>query len=128
MKSSAVYLRWVVLFAYAGLIFFLSSREIPPAFLPPIPHIDKLAHVLEYGLLAVLCFRALWCERGRPTPFWVLILGVVLTMVYGAADEFHQYFIPTREFSWLDLAADGVGAAMASALWEPVTGKFRWLR
>jgi VanZ family protein len=128
MKSSAVYARWVVLFAYAGLIFFLSSREIPPGYLPPIPHIDKLAHLIEYALLAVLCFRALWPDPEHPTPFWVLILGVVLTTVYGAADEFHQYFIPTREFSWLDLAADGVGAAIASALWEPVTGKFRRLR
>jgi len=128
MRSSAVYLRWVLLFAYAGLIFFVSSREIPPGLVPPIPHIDKVAHVLEYALLAALAFRALWPDTGRPTPLWVLVAGVALAVVYGAADEFHQYFVPTRECDWADLAADGVGSAIAAAVWEPLTSKFRWLR
>jgi VanZ family protein len=128
MRSSRVYLRWGELFAYAGLIFYVSSREIPPGLIPAIPHIDKAAHLVEYAILAGLLFRALWPDVERPTPTWVLVLGVVLSTVYGAADEFHQYFVPTRECNWTDLAADGVGAAMAAALWEPVTGKFRRLR
>jgi VanZ family protein len=128
MTSSGVTLRWGELFAYAGLIFFVSSRAIPPGIVPPIPHIDKAAHLAEYGILAGLTFRALWPDAERPTPTWVLVLGVALSTVYGATDEFHQYFVPTRECSWMDLAADGAGAAIASALWEPVTGKFRWLR
>jgi VanZ family protein len=128
VKSSAVYIRWGTLFAYAGLIFYVSSREIPPGLVPAIPHMDKIAHAVEYALLGAFCFRALWCVPESPTPLWVLVLGVVLSTVYGASDEFHQYLVPTRECSWSDLSADGVGAAIAAALWEPLTGRFRWLR
>jgi len=126
-SSGDVCVRWLMLIAFGGLIFVLSSRPLPAEYVPPIPHFDKLAHCVAYGLLAMLCFRAFWLKTGRSAPIWVLLLGASVATAYGALEEFHQIFVPTREFSWLDMIADGVGAALAAALWEPLTHKYAWL-
>ena len=129
MKSkTGNYVRWAVLFAYAGLIFLGSSRPLPAEYIPRIPHIDKAMHFVAYGILAMLSFRALWPDAEAPVPAWVLVLGAALATVYGAADEFHQVFVPTRAFSFFDMAANGAGAAVAAALWEPLGRRYRWLR
>jgi VanZ family protein len=127
-SSATVFIRWAAALVYAVLIFILSSHPIPPGFVPRLPYFDKLVHFLAYGLLAVLLFRALWPDESRPIPLWLLVLGVVLATVYGAAEEFHQNLVPTRECDWLDMAANGAGAAVAAAAWEPLTATFRWLK
>ncbi|HET6343486.1 MAG TPA: hypothetical protein VFH51_01085, partial [Myxococcota bacterium] len=43
--------RYIPAVAWAGLIFFLSSREHLPDVLP-VPGSDKLAHASVYGVLA----------------------------------------------------------------------------
>ena len=87
-----------------------------------------LIFVVAYGILARLCFCALWCDTAHPVPAWVLILGVVLATVYGAGEERHQSFILWRESSRINLAADGVGAAVAAVVWEPLTRRYKGLR
>ena len=39
------------------------------------------------------------------------LLGIVLaaTLIYGASDEIHQYFVPGRNASWTDWLADTLG-------------------
>jgi len=120
--------RWVTLIVYAALIFAVSSRPLPLDYVPRIPHFDKLMHLAAYGVMAMLCFRVFWQDREHPAPGWVLILAAVLTTVYGAVAEFHQIYVPRREFDWLDIAANGVGAALAVALWEPLTRRYAWLK
>lgn len=127
-NSTSVLMRWAMVLAYAGLIFVISSRPIPPEYVPRVRHFDKLLHVIAYGLLAMMCFRALWPNVEQPMPFWVLALGAVMTTVYGALEEFHQSFVPARECSLWDMAANGVGAALAAALWEPLTHRYHWLK
>ena len=126
-RESSLVVRWVILVACAGLLFLGSSRPIPPEYVPRIPYIDKLAHLVAYGLLAMLCFRALWPAREDPAPLWVLIFGAALATAFGAAMEFYQDVV-SRQFEWLDMAANGVGAALAAALWEPLTHRYDWLR
>jgi VanZ family protein len=36
----------------------------------------------------------------------------LLTVFYGATDEYHQSFVPTRDASFLDLAADAIGGLL----------------
>ncbi len=99
--------RWLITIAYAGFIFFLSSRTWSG--LPAVPYGDKALHwILYFGLggLLVWALRAT-ALKGRPVLFRVAFLAALL---YAASDEFHQLFVPGREFSLLDLLADAAGA------------------
>lgn len=69
----------------------------------------KLTHLSEYGLLALLWFRALLASPDRSPRFaaW-LALGVCLTCAF--LDEAHQSMLLTRTGSARDLVLDAAGA------------------
>lgn len=93
---------------YAGLIFFLSSQS---SF--PVPRgifsFDKVIHLVEYAVLALLVARAL-----RPWPH-AAFGAIVLATLYGVSDEFHQSFVPGRSSDPYDAIADGLGALLGAA-------------
>ncbi|HUU43612.1 MAG TPA: VanZ family protein [Planctomycetota bacterium] len=120
--TGSVCLRWLAVFAFASALFIASELPPPQIAIAPFPYFDKLLHVAAYGVLAMLLFRALWADETRPTPTAVLVLAVVLATLYGVSDEFHQIFTG-REFDVWDMAANGLGAAAAAALWDPITAK-----
>lgn len=87
------------------LIWTLSSRpgdsiSIPGGF-------DKLAHFVEYAVLGFLLGKGL----GRPL-WWAALLAAV---AWGGIDEWHQSWVPLRDSSALDVAADGLGALIGVA-------------
>ena len=117
MKRFLLY--WIPLLAWMGLIFALSAQpDLPrPPGLLLEKLFDKAAHVVTYGILAWLLLRAL---RLRCSLSAALLIAVVaLVVAYGIGDEYHQSFVPGRDASLADVAADGVGAAlaMAAAAW-----------
>ena len=73
--------------------------------------IRKLAHMLEFGLLATLCFLFLLTWRGKLLWRYAVALGVAL--VYAAADEFHQLFRDGRGGLLSDVLIDFLGAFIA---------------
>ncbi len=79
----------------------------------PFPLYDKVAHVSEYALFAILLYRALNGTLNGIDFLWVAIITVIITLGYGMSDEFHQSFVPTRIPDVKDLAADGFGAVVA---------------
>jgi VanZ family protein len=97
----------------AALLFYLSSQR---AILPETRGWDKVAHFLAYGLLGLLIARALHGGSG-PVRVRLALAAVALATLYGASDELHQRFVPGRDASLLDLAADLLGAAGGAALW-----------
>ncbi len=105
--------RWGLALAWMALIFFLSAQ-------PDLPHpesswldllISSGAHLFFYGVLALLLGWAL----GGSAPGLIVAFG--LTLLYGISDEVHQAFVPGRHPDALDLANDGLGAAVALAGW-----------
>jgi VanZ family protein len=108
---------WMPVLLYASVIFYLSSLPHPEDTLPELlvkRLSDKLLHLVEYGICAALCYRALrWAAGPRLAP-QAVILTIVAASVYGATDEIHQAFVPFRESSWLDWAADTVGATIGA--------------
>jgi VanZ family protein len=103
---------------YACGIFVLSSLSHPPM-VPAweLPHLDKLYHILAYGGLTFLLIRALSLSYATPPCTSLALWAVILAIVYGASDEFHQAFTPDRMVSVYDLLADAMGASVVASVW-----------
>ncbi len=93
----------------------LVATSIPNLHVPAPEGSDKVVHFLMYCMLAFLSHRALVAPSRRA--LFVLVGTVALL---GAADEWHQQFIPGRSMDVRDWAADAtgglVGAVMAAAV------------
>jgi VanZ family protein len=53
------------------------------------------------------------------------ILAIGITSLYGASDEFHQFFTPNRSVEILDWLADTAGAATAGFLWQIISSRWQ---
>jgi VanZ family protein len=74
----------------------------------------KGAHMAEYMVLALLCWRALMAGKLG----WsrsVAILAVAISIAYACSDEFHQTFVDGRSGSPLDVLIDTIGALIGIA-------------
>lgn len=98
-------------------IFVLSHQPGDNLPLPALPGIDKVAHMVVYGLLAAALIRAFGQRMRQLRPGLVVMLTVLCCLVYGITDEFHQSFIPGRFVSGLDVLADTVGALLVGVAW-----------
>ena len=110
--SLAAVVRWAPMLIWATMIFVLSSMSRLPA--PPGGFSDKDAHFVTYGVLSVLFVWAITDRAPSRTTWTVAATAVVLAAIYGASDEWHQSFVPGRDVSALDLAADIAGATLAA--------------
>ncbi len=101
--------------AWAGLIFLLSS--IPASKMPKLAHYinDKVEHAGEYFIFGVLLYRAFEPARNRNRFSWFrLIIPVLIVIVYGLSDEYHQGFVPGRSVDLRDVMADTTGGLLAA--------------
>jgi VanZ family protein len=116
-----VFWYWVPVALYAGVIFFLSAQSYPEEQLPSFlleDVSDKVLHGVEYGILALLCYRAFRWATGSAVAQQAVVLAIVAASVYGVTDEVHQFFVPFRESSWQDWLADTIGAAIGAISWR----------
>jgi VanZ family protein len=101
---------------WAGVIFVGSS--IPQLTNEKVglpPGADKVVHVIEYAVLAILFCRGFGVRQlGGSVSVWLLVVAICLAV--GAIDEYHQRFIPGRESDLLDFSADAAGIAMGTAI------------
>ncbi|MBW1707693.1 MAG: VanZ family protein [Deltaproteobacteria bacterium] len=103
---------------WMAIIFGLSSLQDLPG--PSLFYAqDKLAHVLVFGVLGFFFSRS-FRPRDENLSFTRVLLVTLMVAVYGGFDEAHQMFVPGREASLGDLAADTVGGFLA--------GIFFWKR
>lgn len=81
--------------------------------------IRKGGHVTEYGVLALLCLRALTRSSRLVAPVrsWPTAVRVlVICALYAVSDEIHQSFVPSRYGSSWDVLIDVLGAASGLAV------------
>ena len=112
---------WLPPALLAGVIFVLSSlSQVPGATYVQ----DKLAHLTVFGLLCLLTLRA---RHGgfKPLAPRAATSAFALVVLWGVLDEVHQYFVPGRDASARDVAADALGAALAVAVWAVWRGTAR---
>ncbi len=106
---------WLPVGAYCLLIFIQSSLPSPVS-TRAVPLGDKLLHLAGYALLGALFFQALRASRPTAPRRVIWRLSALAAALYGATDELHQAFVPTRSGDLLDLAADAVGALLGAGL------------
>lgn len=101
--------------AWAGLVFYLSSKSDPlPFSISSFVGEDKVLHACAYGVLGALL--ALAAGGGRFQGRRAVVLAAALASLYGVTDELHQSFVPGRDTSAGDWAADTVGGLAGAAL------------
>ena len=94
-----------------ALIFYVSAQ---PQVGPELGVFDlllrKLAHMVEYGLLWLLWWRAL-DRRAAP--------AAGISFLYACSDELHQTFVDGRHGTPVDVLIDSAGIAIAwIATWK----------
>ncbi len=101
----------------ASIIDAILGHPLPPSQFDVLHFVvRKAGHLTEYGILGALLFRAI---RGERFERWSLRWGfsaVALATIVGAADEWHQAFVPSRTASPLDVLIDTIGATIAQIL------------
>ena len=114
---------WVPVALYAGAIFYLSAQSHPEDQLPSFlleDVSDKVLHAVEYGILALLCYRAFRWAAGPAVARQAVVLAILTASAYGITDEAHQFFVPFRESSWQDWLADTIGAVIGAVSWRSI--------
>lgn len=133
---AAAPLRYGPALLWMGLIFFFStdlfsSGETGRFLLPLLARLfpwaapetlellhgglRKVGHLTEYGVLALLWYRA----RADRTAAWApeaARLALLVAVAYAVMDEGHQAFVASRSGSVVDVAIDAAGAAAALLL------------
>jgi VanZ family protein len=95
------------------VLWMLSSNPLPAGSdLPPIPHLDKVAH-FGYFFVGGSLIAAFLYRSAPASPRWSFmgLIAVLIVAAVGALDEYHQTFVEGRSgndpWDWL---ADVIGA------------------
>ncbi len=141
MRRAEVVRYWVPAVVWSAALLWMSGSAGSPGLtarilewiVPPVsPQFEpvhfllrKTGHLLAYGLLGVLDFRAVRGARGGWTPRWS-IAAVVLATLIAALDEWHQSMVPVRTGTPWDVMIDCAGAVLAQ-LGLRVVGRGSWV-
>ncbi len=106
---------WLPPLIWMGVIFYFSSypkvsitQNSLFAFI-----IFKSLHVIEYGILYFLLFRAFYSLEKMKLNFrYKVIFTFLAAIFYALSDEIHQTFIPTREGRLRDVFIDTAGMVL----------------
>jgi hypothetical protein len=121
--------QWGPPVAVMAAIFYFSSRTgdqlntLLPFFQELIPGMQGFdwGHFVAYFILGL---TFLWAVSGERPGWKAMVLAVLLCLLYGMTDEYHQRFVAGRMSDWKDLRNDGIGATIAMLLVSlPAAGK-----
>ncbi len=110
---------WLPPVLYVGLIFSLSSLHNTGPSL--FPNMDKLEHLLEYGLFGLLLGRAFRFTVGGRRGLWWAVGTVLVGSAVGAMDEVYQAFVPGRSSDIHDWMTDSVALLLAALFTQLVS-------
>lgn len=75
--------------------------------------VRKIAHMTEFGILAVLIYFALGFYGQFSVDKKRYLCAWILTICYACTDEIHQLFVPGRSGNLFDVGVDSTGALLA---------------
>lgn len=106
---------WYAMPAIVWSICIFIASSIPTYAMPALNifEMDKVIHLGVYFVLAACVFTA--CSHAE-APISLqrhrIAATILFVAVYGAVDEFHQYFVPGRSVELFDWLADVSGALL----------------
>lgn len=106
---------WIPVIVWMSGIFLLSSRQSIGISEEKMVNfiVFKLLHILEYGILYVLLFRAIHSIKNALNSEQKLFVAFLIAVIFAATDEIHQTFVPTREGAARDVIIDTIGIVTA---------------
>ena len=120
LKITRTYTHLIALlfFIFIGYILYSANTGREILFfqiLEYIPMGDKLAHIVLIGTLAYLLNIMLGAKTFKVNGVQILV-GSFIVFGLMTVEEFSQMYIPTRNFDWVDLAANYLGIGIASQM------------
>jgi VanZ family protein len=106
--------RWLPVVIYMAAIFYVQGLSTIPGPAEQVP--DWLLHSACYGGLALVSLRAVAGGRWANVTIGTLIAAGLISVIYGATDEWHQMYVPGRTSEFRDWVNDALGAAAAMGL------------
>lgn len=103
---------WVPVIVWSGVIFTFSS----------IPHLkapslglgfeDKVYHFAEFFIWGILFAKSYKMVSGKQD-FSGLVFAVAIGASFAFIDEWHQNWIPGRQFDWKDMLSNWAGLLLS---------------
>lgn len=91
------------------MAFIFAASSVPGTQLPGRLW-DKLVHFTVYALLGALFVLPLAGGRLSGVTLKTAAAALLLSVLYGLSDEWHQSFTPNRTSDPMDVVADALGA------------------
>ncbi|MFA5070712.1 MAG: VanZ family protein [Patescibacteria group bacterium] len=104
---------------WAGLIFYLSSLPNLKSGFPDVWDfiLRKAAHMIEFGILAILALRIGLKGENQGKIKYVYIIVLLFCILYAASDEYHQSFVGGRQMALRDVLIDSLGIVGGSGIY-----------
>lgn len=99
------------------IALFIESSQPPASFIGAVDGLDKVAHFVAFGVLAMLLCTAFAC-LGLKTLTPLILAPLLITMLAGVIEEGYQMTVPGRASSVDDLLADVCGAVFGVVLFN----------
>src|SRR3989344_8226656 len=119
---------WLPVILWAGMIVFLSSIPDLRSGLPNIFDLilRKIAHSGEFGILAILLWRAILSlnfKQSKQSTTNVIVIVIIIVILYAISDELHQGFVPGRVTSPIDALIDSFGAIIGLVIFHKIKNR-----
>ncbi len=98
---------------YIFIVWLQSSLFNPGSIeeTPGLGSILELGHLIIFGVLYILIYFA-WMTFGEVTPKMEAII-IIITLFCALGDEMHQYYVPYRSASLIDMVKNVMGIVVA---------------
>jgi len=106
---------WLITIIIAIIIFYLSSNTLPIGSTQTTNIFSILYHFFAFFFFATFLLISLVQGKiNKP----LLIIGIILAILYGISDEFHQSFVPGRQSSIKDVLTNTAGILLSGTIYS----------
>lgn len=91
----------------------MQTNKVGAPFNLPDFIIKKSAHIIEYAILTILIFRALFQTFPSSNAQKINWTSFGLSLIYAISDEYHQSFVYGRTATLRDIIIDAIGITLA---------------